>query len=96
MIMSNLNPEKYNRSVSLHCPTCAGTDFEGADDEGRETVKCANCGREITRDDLVEENSELISEYVREIGDEVTKDIADEFTKTLKQAFKDSKFIKVK
>lgn len=52
--------------------------------------------REITRDELIRENSENISEHVNEIKKEVTNDIANELKKQLASAFKGSKFIKVK
>ena len=59
-------------------------------------VKCASCGRELTRDELIAENSENISAHTKEIGKEVTKDIADEMRKSLKKAFRGSKNIRIK
>lgn len=93
-----MNREKYNRSVSLHCPTCAGSMFEYDQgvDETIELVKCASCGREITKDDLIRENSEKISEHVNEIGKKFAKDAANEFRASLKKAFRGNKHIKLK
>ncbi len=93
-----MDTEKYNRSVTLLCPTCGGSQFSPIAPENTESElqKCASCGREITRDDLIRENSENIDEHLSEIGKEVTKDLASEFKKQLTSAFKGSKFIKIK
>jgi predicted RNA-binding Zn-ribbon protein involved in translation (DUF1610 family) len=93
-----MDAEKYNRSVTLLCPTCGGTQFSpvSPDNIESELQKCASCGREITRDELIRENSENINEHVNEIKKEVTKDVANELKKQLASAFKGSKFIKVK
>ena len=89
---------KYDRQISLLCPTCGNTEFETDDGsaEATEMVKCASCGRELTRDELIAENSENISAHTKEIGKEVTKDIADEMRKSLKKAFRGSKNIRIK
>lgn len=92
-----MDAEKYSRSVSLHCPTCGSDQFEfEGDGDTAESVKCASCGRAFTRDALIEENSENISEHVREIGTKVTKDFAKEMRDTLKRAFRGSKHIKIR
>jgi len=85
-----MNSEKYNRQISLHCHACGGTQFEY--DENVETdeqiVKCAQCGRETTKRELINENSENINTHVREVADEAVKDITKEFNKTLKRLFR--------
>ena len=92
-----MDAEKYSRSVSLHCPTCGGDQFEyERDDESVRSVKCATCEREFTKDQLIEDKSENISEHVKEIGNEVKKDFAKEMRDSLKKAFRGSKNIKVK
>lgn len=93
-----MDTEKYNRSVILLCPTCGGSQFSpvSPDNVESELQKCAACGREITRDELIRENSENIDEYVNEIKKEVAKDVANELKKQLEAAFKGSKFIKIK
>ncbi len=93
-----MDTEKYNRSVALLCPTCGGTQFSpvSPDDIESELQRCASCGREITRDELIRENSENIDEHAKEIEKEVTKDIALELKKQLASAFRGSKFIKLK
>ena len=93
--MKNKN---YNRNVSLLCPTCGSSHFsyENGVGETIEIAKCASCGREVTKDELIHENSENISEHVKEIGKIVTDDIAKQLRESLKKAFKGSKNIRMK
>lgn len=93
-----MNTEKYNRSITMLCPTCGCTQFKSSEDANSETelIICASCGRELTRDELIRENSENIDEHVKEIGKEATTDLARELKKQLAETFKGNKFIKVK
>lgn len=93
-----MNSEKYNRSVALLCPTCGSSQFSSSkpDDVESELLTCASCSREITRDDLIRENSENVDEHIKEIGREVTKDLALELKNILASAFKGNQFIKIK
>lgn len=93
-----MDSEKYNRSVPLLCPTCGSTQFSPVfpDDAESDLQKCISCGREITRDDLIRENSENINEHMNEIKEEVFEDVGKEIKKRLELAFKGNKFIKVK
>ncbi len=92
-----MDTKKYNRSVTLFCPTCGGTQFLPVtpDDIESELQWCACCSREITRDELIRENSENIDEHVKEFGKDVTNELALELKKQLASAFKGSRFIKV-
>lgn len=93
-----MDTEKYNRSITLTCPTCGGTQFRSSElsNSASELLTCAACRREITRDELIRDNSENIDEHVKEIGKEVTDDLGRELKKQLSAAFKGNKFIKVK
>lgn len=93
-----METEKYNRNVNLFCPTCGSTHFEYETgvEETIEIVKCASCGRPLTRDELLNENSENIHEHLSELKEEVTKDIAKEIKDTLRKAFSGSKNIRIK
>jgi predicted RNA-binding Zn-ribbon protein involved in translation (DUF1610 family) len=93
-----MDTEKYNRNVSLLCPTCGCTQFEFGKgvDETIEIAKCASCGRKLTKDELIQENSENISEHMREIGSQVTKYLAKEMKESFKKAFKGNKNIRIK
>ena len=93
-----MNPDKYNRSISLLCPTCGCSQFsydEGVD-ETIQIMTCASCEREFNRDELIHENSENIDEHLSEIKKDVTKDFADEIRKSLKKAFSGNKNIRFK
>ncbi|WP_423209418.1 ECs_2282 family putative zinc-binding protein [Proteus mirabilis] len=93
-----MNPEKYNRSISLLCPTCGCSDFsyEDGGDETIQVMTCASCGREFNKDELIQENSENIDEHLSEIKEEVLKDVQDELHKSLKKAFSGSKNIRIR
>lgn len=92
-----MDAEKYSRSITLLCPTCGSTDLtaQGADD-GEQIALCSSCGLEISRDDLISENSENIAAHVNEIGQEVSRDFAAEMKKSLKTVLRGSKYFKVK
>lgn len=90
-----MDAEKYNRTVNLLCPTCGGDQFayEG-EGEAVTSMKCASCGREFSRDELIELNSENISANVEEMGKEITEDVAKELRDALRNAFRGSKNVK--
>lgn len=89
-----MDAEKYNRSITLLCPTCGSTDLntKSGADVSEQIATCSGCGLEISKDDLISENSENIAAHVKEIGQEVTRDFAAEMKKTLSG----SKYFKVK
>jgi predicted RNA-binding Zn-ribbon protein involved in translation (DUF1610 family) len=93
-----MDTEKYNRSVTLLCPTCGSTKFSSSElnNSESELLKCANCGLEVTRDELIRENSENIDEHVKEVTKEVTEDLGRELKKQLAATFKGNKFIEIK
>ncbi|MCS4492697.1 hypothetical protein NXS97_00520 [Pantoea sp. B623] len=89
-----LNPEKYNRNIALLCPVCGNTEMEYSDES--EIVKCIGCGKELTKDELTQENGAAIEAHVDEIKKELTKDIQRQFNDMLKKAFKGNKSIRIK
>jgi len=78
-----MSDDKYNRNINLLCPTCGSDQFE-YDEDDMSLVKCASCEREMTKDDLIEENSENIQVNV----DEVKKEIKNDIEKKFKDIFK--------
>ena len=90
-----VDTSKLNRTVTLHCPTCAGTAFEqeAADSP---VVRCDSCGLEITREDLQAANSENISAHVSELKRDAFKELDKEIRKRLQAAFRGNKFIKIR
>lgn len=93
-----MNPEIYNRRISLLCPTCGCSDFsyEEGSDETVQIMTCASCEREFNKEELIQENSENIDENLSEIKGEVVKKVADELRKSLKKAFSGNKNIRFK
>jgi len=89
-----LETSNYDRTIPLQCPTCGTTEFVHVAES--EIVKCASCGREMTKDELMRENYENIREHADEIAKQATEDLGRELKKTLQDAFKNSKFIKIK
>jgi predicted RNA-binding Zn-ribbon protein involved in translation (DUF1610 family) len=79
-----MDAEKYNRQVTLLCPTCGNSQFQYEEDEQNSAVICVSCKRELTRDELIHENSEAISNNINEMGNEIVKDTA----KKLRDIFK--------
>jgi transposase-like protein len=93
-----MDAEKYSRTISLNCPTCGSTQFstnEGSVDDAS-MVACASCGLEISKEDLKTANSENIDEHLKEIQTQAEQDLQKEFKKSLQDAFRGSKFIKIK
>lgn len=90
-----MNLDKHSRTITLHCPTCAGTAFESDSPESH-SVMCVGCDRVISRDELRRENEENIQAHLGEIKKEVSKAVADDLRKRLQNAFKGSKGFKLK
>lgn len=91
-----MDSEKYNRSVSLLCPTCGNSEFGYDDDDLSRGIRCLSCGRIFSRDELIKDNGNIIAANVEEIGEEFVKDAADELRTMLQKAFSGSKIFKVK
>lgn len=89
-----MDDEKYNRSILLLCPTCGSTQLEQAEESS--LVTCASCGRELTSEELIHENSENIQKHVEEIGQQAAQDFGQRLKKSLQDEFKNNKFIKIK
>ncbi|MHC9061000.1 ECs_2282 family putative zinc-binding protein [Pantoea sp. y20] len=78
-----LNPEKYKRNVALLCPVCGNPEMEYTEEP--EVVKCTNCGIELTKDELIQENGSSIDAHVNEIKKELSKDIQKQFSNIFKK-----------
>ncbi len=81
-----------SRNVILLCPVCGNSQFESLDDKNDEygdvsnlmQYKCSDCGSLLTKEQLLEENSEKIDIAISEIKNDALK----EFDKELKTALK--------
>jgi uncharacterized Zn finger protein (UPF0148 family) len=84
----------FDRSVSMQCSTCGGTQFEYEVETG--PFRCAGCDRSFTREELMRENGGLIDNEVGEMAAEVGKHARDELRKSLRKALSGSKHFKLK
>lgn len=92
-----MDAEKYDRFVSLLCPTCGNSQLETQDDdEENAIIRCPSCNRTMSKEELLRENGENIDANLEEMKEEVMKDLDKELGDMLKNAFKGSKHIKVK
>lgn len=82
----------YNRSIELVCPLCGNKDFSYDETDETSPVTCTQCNTTYTREDLMEQNQELISANFDEVKEEMVKDLK----KNIKEIFKGNKYISIK
>jgi hypothetical protein len=87
-----MDAEKYNRSITLRCSTCAGSDFEFEDAAG--PLRCTSCDRVFSREELIAENGEIIEAEVAEVKAELLGDVTKELRDSFRKAFSGSKHIR--
>lgn len=73
----------HGRSVSMNCPTCGGSSFAYDKDVQDGPVKCVSCESILSKDELIEANSDNIQSNV----DEVKKRVMDDVRRDLKKTF---------
>lgn len=79
-------------SINLKCSVCGNDQFSVVDETVEELldvpddtlVKCSDCGREVTKEEFIKENSHIIEANVEDFKADFMK----EFEKDLKKAFK--------
>ncbi len=76
-----------SRSVTMHCPTCGGTQFQYDNEIEGGPVECEGCGRVFTPAELIRENAEHIEVNIDEVKREIVSDLRDE----LREAFRGNK-----
>lgn len=79
------------REVRLICRGCGCDQFEHDDADGElheapyeSVLKCAHCGLETTKGELIEDNDETIQAAV----DDITEEATDAILKELRKAFR--------
>jgi predicted RNA-binding Zn-ribbon protein involved in translation (DUF1610 family) len=90
-----MTDDKYDRSISLNCPTCGGTEFEYESesvDNDSMPIKCPSCGFTTTKSDLIAANGENIEANVEDIKEQFLKEVK----QSLSDAFKGNNFFKLK
>lgn len=81
-----LNPDKYKKEITLLCPVCGNSEMGNSEES--EIVKCTDCGNELTKDELIQENGPSIDAHVNEIKKELTRDIQKQLKNLFKKSFK--------
>ena len=80
-----MDSEKYDRSITLLCPTCGNSQLETQDDDQeKEMIRCPSCDRTMTKEELIRENGETIDANV----DEIKEAVLDDVKNMLEKAFK--------
>jgi len=82
-----MDVDQYNRTITLLCPTCGSDQFskQEAAEGAVQLITCAQCGREMTNDDLIQENNESITAHVEEVKAEIVDDIRKQFARMFKK-----------
>lgn len=78
------------KKVSLICSVCGNSQFIALDYEGKECFefseapiyKCSDCGREISREQLIGENQEMVNANVNDIKKETVNELKKELQKS--------------
>ncbi len=76
--------------VTLLCPTCGYIEFSETFDSNQNSAGeryfiCAHCGTAISRDQLIEANSESIDATIRDMGDDIISVLSKDLKKALKR-----------
>lgn len=82
-----------SRNVKLICNICGNDQFSTLDTEYEDLrdapdtakFKCSDCGRVITKQELLEENEEIINANVEDIANEAVAELEKKLKKALKQ-----------
>lgn len=85
--------KNLDRSVSMLCPVCGNDQFESLNPEWDDfsdapddiKFRCSDCGKIITKEDLLSENSEIIEFSIDELKNDAVKEIENELKKALKK-----------
>ncbi|WP_353979471.1 hypothetical protein [Salinicola endophyticus] len=73
--------DKYMGRINLKCDVCGGDQFSHESDE---EIVCAECGKEYTKEELIDSNSEELDNRKDELLDDVKKDLE----KSMKDIFR--------
>lgn len=82
----------FSMNVTLYCPICGNDQFSTIDEydgdlkeaDGSIRFKCSDCGLIITKEELLDQNQDVINANIDDMKDEIIK----EFNKNLKKALK--------
>lgn len=80
-------------NISLKCSVCGNDQFSTVDetlqdlmDAPDETlIKCSDCGRAVTKEELIEENSHIIDANVEDFKMDIIKEVERDLKKVFKK-----------
>lgn len=78
--------------ICLKCSVCGNDQFSVIDEsiqdiseaDGYVEVKCSDCGKVVTKDELLEENSYIIEANIEDFKNDIMKAIEKDFKKIFK------------
>lgn len=78
--------------ICLKCSVCGNDQFSAIDEsiqdiseaDGDVEVKCSDCGKVVTKDELLEENSYIIEANIEDFKNDIMKAIEKDFKKIFK------------
>ena len=78
--------------ICLKCSVCGNDQFSAIDEsiqdiseaDGDVEVKCSDCGKVVTKDELLEENSYIIAANIEDFKNDIMKAIEKDFKKIFK------------
>lgn len=79
-------------TISLRCSVCGNDQFSAVDEsiqdieeaEDEVEVKCSDCGRVTTKQELFEENTDVINANIEDFKDKIMKEVVKDFKKLFK------------
>lgn len=85
--------KNLSRNVTLYCDICGNDQFSTIDDldcelqdaPGETKIKCSDCGKIFTKDELLELNQEVINANIEDIKKEAIKEFEKNLSKILKK-----------
>ena len=84
--------EDLNKKVTLYCDRCGNDQFYFEDTNNSDVelvsddtiLKCSDCGKIFTKEELIELNAEVITANVEDMKEEIAQEIQKEITKLFK------------
>lgn len=84
--------EGLNKKVTLYCDRCGNDQFYFEDTNNSDVelvsddtiLKCSDCGKIFTKEELIELNAEVITANVEDMKEEIVKEVQKEINKLFK------------
>jgi len=80
-------------NITLRCSVCANDQFSTVDDTiddlmdapNETLIKCSDCERVVTKEELIDENSHIIEANIEDFKKDIVKEVEKEIKKALKK-----------